>query len=900
MPMRSGPTSPARAPRPPRLEPLEARELLSALPGPGTALSLAEIKGVVSQVIACARQVGVNATIALVDREGNILTMVRMNEAALRPAQVQSTIGEGGVGGLEGISLPASIFAGSKAGTAAFLSTSGNAFSTRTAGFIIQRNFPGNVRNQPGGPLFGVQISSLPTSDLMRLPIGLAGDPGGLPLYRNGQVVAGVGVEFDGVYGAPPSRPGQSAFSEEEFVAAAALTGFAPPSNIRADNILVGGIRFAFTNTGIPSLADLGSIPDFDALVAGGQLRVLAAPAESPATIFTNATLGAIPGDTVFGFQQGYVEGYAVRGGDAFVVQPTAALQRTLSRIDIATGATTVPVTITGVGAGQLPAGHRVASIALDDRATADAADDLIYVSNGQTGQLHVVSAATGAATGSTLLGSVGDSVALKDAQVIRTGLGAFLVGISERSGNLVRFDTTQFGAASVAATNLTPVSTTTIDSFAFGEAGLFAVRAGPQGVLSAKRELVTVALDGSGSTLIADISNNGPNEGSISQPVPVLVYDNAGTAGTADDTLIAQNSTRGRQFRMAVATAAIGAAPVEIVTPEFVLTTGRAGPNATVVGVSELTRQLQRITVANPASAANLFSLTGVNATSLTRGGVDAGGNVVLSPAEVQTILTQAHRENSRLRAAIRRDRPQVSQVTVSVCDVQGNLLGVFRTPDAPVFGFDVSLQKARSAAFLSRTDAGSILRVAEGGIYAKYADASLAIGLPLDGSVALSERAIGFVARPSLPDGIDFSNPGPFSALAPDVFSPFNTGLQTQLIMPNIFRYAFEFLSVSEADAVRLFNRGLIGGGPVTASFPLQNGLQIFPGAVPLYKNGALVGAVGVSGDGIEQDDSVSFYGARGFQQFGDVKRADKVRITQKLRLPYIKFPRRPGGGF
>ena len=40
-----------------------------------------------------------------------------------------------------------------------------------------------------------------------------------------------------------------------------------------------------------------------------------------------------------------------------------------------------------------------------------------------------------------------------------------------------------------------------------------------------------------------------------------------------------------------------------------------------------------------------------------------------------------------------------------------------------------------------------------------------------------------------------------------------------------------------------------------------PLQNGITIFPGGAPLYKNGVLVGAVGVSGDGVDQDDITTF---------------------------------------
>ena len=42
------------------------------------------------------------------------------------------------------------------------------------------------------------------------------------------------------------------------------------------------------------------------------------------------------------------------------------------------------------------------------------------------------------------------------------------------------------------------------------------------------------------------------------------------------------------------------------------------------------------------------------------------------------------------------------------------------------------------------------------------------------------------------------------------------------------------------------------------------LPNGIQIFPGSVPLYRGSTLIGGIGISGDGIDQDDLVAFYGA------------------------------------
>ncbi len=64
-----------------------------------------------------------------------------------------------------------------------------------------------------------------------------------------------------------------------------------------------------------------------------------------------------------------------------------------------------------------------------------------------------------------------------------------------------------------------------------------------------------------------------------------------------------------------------------------------------------------------------------------------------------------------NRARAQIRRPLGSAAQVTVTVVDTQGNVLGLVRTPDAPVFGTDVALQKARTAAFFSSLTAGAQL---------------------------------------------------------------------------------------------------------------------------------------------------------------------------------------------
>ena len=251
--------------------------------------------------------------------------------------------------------------------------------------------------------------------------------------------------------------------------------------------------------------------------------------------------------------------------------------------------------------------------------------------------------------------------------------------------------------------------------------------------------------------------------------------------------------------------------------------------------------------------------------------GTAPAGPNALTS-SEVGTIIAQAAQQSNVTRAAIRQPLGSNARVTIAVVDTAGVVLGVFRQQDAPLFGFDVAVQKARTAAFFSGANAATLLRSAG---FGSYVDRALADGLRFDGAFAFSDRATGFLHRPFFPDGINTSAAGPFSTALAD-WSPFNVGLQLDLVRTN-------FLASL--------------GGPVASctSIPgLTNGIQIFPGSVPLYKNGALVGAIGISGDGVDQDDLIAAAGANGFSPPAAI-RSDQI-FVRGVRLPFLKFPRSP----
>ena len=73
-------------------------------------------------------------------------------------------------------------------------------------------------------------------------------------------------------------------------------------------------------------------------------------------------------------------------------------------------------------------------------------------------------------------------------------------------------------------------------------------------------------------------------------------------------------------------------------------------------------------------------------------------------------------------------------------------------------------------------------------------------------------------------------------------------------------------------------------------------QNGIVFFPGSSPLYKSSILVGGFGISGDGVDQDDVVTFAG-QGDLGAPPQKKADQV-FYRGVRLPFQKFNRNPQG--
>src|SRR5207248_1305485 len=101
-------------------------------------------------------------------------------------------------------------------------------------------------------PLFnakpGLAIIPVPATSL-------DGAPGGVPLYKNGQLVGGIGVTGDGT---PPPIPGfrdenplifVDGYDRDEDVALAGQHGFQPSSSITADNVYINGLALPYVES---------------------------------------------------------------------------------------------------------------------------------------------------------------------------------------------------------------------------------------------------------------------------------------------------------------------------------------------------------------------------------------------------------------------------------------------------------------------------------------------------------------------------------------------------------------------------------------------------------------------------------------------------------------------------
>jgi uncharacterized protein GlcG (DUF336 family) len=213
------------------------------------------------------------------------------------------------------------------------------------------------------------------------------------------------------------------------------------------------------------------------------------------------------------------------------------------------------------------------------------------------------------------------------------------------------------------------------------------------------------------------------------------------------------------------------------------------------------------------------------------------------LTAADVTSMITNSMALAKKTRAAIRLPIGVPARMQVGVTDLDGTPLGLFRTNDATMFSLDIVIQKGRTVTSFSDPDEtlGQMLRSE--------------LGLPMNADIAFTSRTIGFLAQPFYPPGIDGMPPGP---------------------LHNIQQQLFNTSSATFCE-------------------PLGDGVTLFPGSTPVYKNGALEGGLGLSGDGVDQDDYITNGGAAGFLPAPAI-RCDQIDF-RGTPLPFFKFPRHPG---
>jgi hypothetical protein len=206
------------------------------------------------------------------------------------------------------------------------------------------------------------------------------------------------------------------------------------------------------------------------------------------------------------------------------------------------------------------------------------------------------------------------------------------------------------------------------------------------------------------------------------------------------------------------------------------------------------------------------------------------------------------------------------------------------------------VSLQKARTAAFFSSASAAATIEASGDQDVRQFiaaARAFFADSAAFTGKFAFADRSIGNISRPYFPDGELGRPPGPFSRPVTQ-FNPFSTGLQSALVEADVKAHV-GFVLGNPADTPQ----------QCTHTPRLANGMQIFPGSVPIYRGATLVGGIGVSGDGIDQDDMISFLGAHNaglrlgtLGNADPARRADQivVQVGNGVRLRYVNCPFAP----
>ncbi|MCS5629551.1 MAG: heme-binding protein, partial [Pirellulaceae bacterium] len=257
----------------------------------------------------------------------------------------------------------------------------------------------------------------------------------------------------------------------------------------------------------------------------------------------------------------------------------------------------------------------------------------------------------------------------------------------------------------------------------------------------------------------------------------------------------------------------------------------------------------------------------------------LDSMGNPVIAQItqqEVETIINNSIARANEVRAGIRLladGTPGArTRMVFAISDFDGEILGLYRMPDATYFSIAVAVAKARNMAYYNSAAEVNPVDLCDTNQLGK----------------AHTNRTFRFLADPRFPDGIDSADAGCFSILNDPGIDPITA---ENIAGPSPASDFQSVLGFTRFNPERNFHRQ----SDATTSLN-ENGVVFFPGAAPLYKAAALVGGLGVSGDGVDQDDVVAAAGAIGFEPPAGLT-VDNIRIDG-VSLPYQKFLRNPLG--
>ncbi len=395
---------------------------------------------------------------------------------------------------------------------------------------------------------------------------------------------------------------------------------------------------------------------------------------------------------------------------------------------------------------------------------------------------------------------------------------------------------------------------------------------------------------------------------------------------------------------------------------PDFVLPTGRIdlvgitleiyGPTPTptypIPGIDRLLAVGRQSGGPTVASGGNVDVLPGV---PLLAGQAVPEGWLVaphdategdLKAADVERMIVQGVDQAKLTRAAIRLTDDFLpgsrTRMVLSVADQAGNLLGVFRMPDATVFSIDVSIAKARNTAYyadaedLQRPD---IVDFNGDGILGSVSQNLNVFGDTVPKGTALTNRTFRFLSEPRYPTGSELganddqglvndphlglcdqrpevcAKVGPQSILRLPGMNPLTAENLVNLAPLSVDVYAnptilstlsFDAFNVSRNfrdpgdSSVVIYGSDDGSGQPIKEPLANQNGVVFFPGSSAVYVAGQLAGGFGVSGDGVDQDDVVTVGGFVGYEPPATL-RVDQY-VVGFVRLPFAKFNRNPRG--